>query len=287
MKYFNLNTVIKRLISSEAQHKAEKIWKESSHNINIENKSHEDIFMDILALLNKEDFIIDYECLSKKCSINHVLYLLENGYIDNEYLAYIYIEKSKYIKTNNLESKNFLSQFQYFQNHDYYKKVVPSKNNFVFQYAVKKRHVCFLLEELNYEDPEKLLQYLNKIEKSLKNETEMYKYLSIFSSFRLMSNHDLGENVLERLYKKNKTKYLGKDSMKILIDDCFFPFREEFDIQFLKKLKAAQRKYLARADNPYLEEINLYIEMETNAKKEKKKLERLIDNNKIKVFKRI
>lgn len=258
--------------------KAIKIFEQMLNTQVVEENPEKYLFMNVLRGLKKEEFIQNYAALSEYCSVIHVDFLIENEFLDKEYIAYLYVE-SEYIK-NKTYRENRESLFNAFEARGYYKDLLSKDNLFIIDYAINNAKVAFLLEHLADNNARELLDSLDKIEKNLNNDDDIFEYLTKWHDLSLIDNTDKGLTVVERLDKLNKTKYMGERSLELLSESLYFEDKEQPAKIFFKKLSRKNQKFLVTIDS-YFEEINEII----IAEKERAILNKTFDNTKIKLKK--
>lgn len=258
--------------------KAIKICEQILNTQVVEENPEKYLFMNVLRGLKKEEFIQNYAALSEYCSVIHVDFLIENEFLDKEYIAYLYVE-SEYIK-NKTYRENRESLLNTFEARGYYKDLLAKDNLFIIDYAINNAKVAFLLEHLADNNARELLDSLDKIENNLNNDDDIFEYLTKWHDLSLIDNTDKGLTVVERLDKLNKTKYMGERSLELLSESLYFEDKEQPAKIFFKKLSRKNQKFLVTIDS-YFEEINEII----IAEKERAILNKTFDNTKIKLKK--
>lgn len=161
----------------------------------------------------------------------------------------------------------------------------PNKeeHTIILNECVKQKNISYLIQ-LYYIDKFDCSEYINKIERKIKDDSELYQYLSTWDGVNQIESRDNnGLNVIDRLVKLEKFKLITRPIAEILFDSNHFeyPFHKinESHYNMAKQLSSESKEIILKQE-PTFRELFSIVE----AEKEKKALNEILtttEKNKI------
>jgi hypothetical protein len=246
-------------------------------------RSKIEIWLEVLDQLNKKDISLS---TSNSLSISNSFGFLNKKTIDfmikKNFLDQSYIYKLLFSirKQGNFENHEILYKAY---KKDGYLDPNNEKHTIILNECVKENNISYLIQ-LYYIDKFDCSEYIDKIERKIKNDSELYQYLSTWDGVNQIESRDKnGLNVIDRLVKLEKFKLITRPIAEILFDSNHFeyPFHKinESHYNMAKQLSPESKKIILKQE-PTFRELFSIVE----AEKEKKALNEILtttEKNKI------